>query len=140
MTPGGGSGSITESTTYTAEDDWDGLSQSADRSIAKRKPRQVSRGRELDTLRACVTNHIFPHLKFIRSKGRELQYSTRPNTICYLCFSKMNLLSRMEAYQVWWADVAVKNILRTINRLRSDRAQGLKRAFLRKCILLGWKL
>ena len=78
-----------------------------------------------------VSSHLFPHLKFVRDKKTELAYSTSKRTICYLVLDGINSLDRPDV-EKWWNAFTGPVVAQTVNRLRNDRSQSMKRAFMGK--------
>ena len=83
---------------------------------------------------AFVSDRLFPHLKFIRDKKAELAYSTAPRTLCHLVVDGTNSMA-MPDVERWWNGFCGPLVARTINRLRNDRSQSMKRVFMGKCFV-----
>lgn len=75
-----------------------------------------------------VAETIFPHLKFLDGNLFTLNYSAHPTSICNLVLTRCFRTTTMS--QEWWEKQGKKYVRAAMSRLRSDRMQGIKQAFM----------
>jgi len=74
-----------------------------------------------------VTKTIFPHLKFLDDGNYSLTFSAEPHSLCNLVAT--NCFRNRVMSAAWWEDHGKRIVRASISRLRSDKMQGVKRAF-----------
>jgi hypothetical protein len=92
------------------------------------------------SIMAFVHKRIFPDLKFVGMGSYHLDYSEKAGTLCQIVLNGCNK-QHVNGRELWWR-TAAKCVAKTVNRLRSDKVQSLKKAFNGKigrcCFALGY--
>ena len=74
-----------------------------------------------------IADWIFPHLKFLDGGDYSLDYSTDPKSLCDLVLKRCFRNTTMS--RAWWDEKGKRYVRAAMARLRSDKMQGIKKAF-----------
>lgn len=81
-----------------------------------------------------IQKNVFPALKFVGMKQYHLEFSEKRDSICQIVVNGCNRGNHTDIE--WWWRTTAKCVGKTVNRLRSDKVQSVKKEFNGKSVLL----
>ena len=110
------------------------ITADVDPVAAKLYAKEIAHENQVQVIR-YLGKAIFPHLKFLDEGQFNLYYSENRSSMCQLIMSEC---FRNTQERSWWDASGQKMVRVAMSRLRSDKIQGIKRAFQGECIKTGF--